>query len=189
MQIGTWLTEYISIFCFIHISVYARCTQRHGSQFPIIENVMQHIKIINILKIGSDLFNILFAVAMEIFPNKSIWVCQTNVVISSVTYSFPSTLQFYNTNVMSPNLATKLAPKCWTLSKNAFIITLIPLSRLALKSVKASKFIINFIASRWVLYYRSIHLKSPHLFSDFVLIHCLLFILFYVNQFEAKERT
>lgn len=72
MQIGTWLTEYISIFCFIHISVYARCTQRHGSQFPIIENVMQHIKIINILKIGSDLFNILFAVAMEIFPNKSI---------------------------------------------------------------------------------------------------------------------
>lgn len=145
--------------------------------------------IINILKIGSDLFNILFAVAMEIFPHKSIWVCQTNVVISSVTYSFPSTLQFYNTNVMSLNLATKLAPKYWTLSKNAFIITLIPLSRLALKSVKASKFIIHFIASPWVLFYRSIHLKSPHLFSDFVLIHCLLFILFYVNQFEAKERT
>lgn len=71
-----------------------------------------NILIINILKIGTDLLNILFTTAMEIFPNKRIQVCQTNVLISSVTYYFPSTLQFYDTNVMSPNLATKLAPKC-----------------------------------------------------------------------------
>lgn len=103
-----------------------------------------NILIINILKIGSDLFHILFTIAMEIFPSKSIQVCQTNVVISSIAYCFPSTLVFYDTNIMSPNLATKLAPKCWTPSKNAFTITLIPLPRLTLKSMKASKFIINF---------------------------------------------
>lgn len=90
-----------------------------------------NILIINILKIGSDLFNILFAVAMEIFPNKNSQVCQTNVVISNVTYCFPSILQFYDTNVMSPNLATRLVPNVELLAKNAFIIVPFPLLRLS----------------------------------------------------------
>lgn len=76
-----------------------------------------NILTINILKIGTDLLNILFTTAMEIFPNKHIQVCQTNVLISSITYYFPSTLQFYDTNVMSPNLATKLAPNVELLAK------------------------------------------------------------------------
>lgn len=96
---------YFTYLC-IHIA------HRDVVHISLSQEMSSNILIINILKIGSDLFNILFAVAMEIFPNKSIQVCQTNVVISSVTYCFPSTLQFYDTNVMSPNLATKLAPKC-----------------------------------------------------------------------------
>jgi hypothetical protein len=139
------------------------------------------ILIRNILKIGSDLVNILLAVAMEMFPNKNIQVCQTNVVISSLTYCFPSTLQFYDTNVMSLNLATKLAPKYWTLRKMLFIITHIPLPRLTLKSMKVSKFMINFLLffsdfsrmewSMWKLLIFSIY---------FVLIRYLLFILLFI---------
>lgn len=53
-----------------------------------------NILIINILKIGSDLFNILFTIAVEIFPNKSMQVCQTNVVISRVAYCFPVLYSF-----------------------------------------------------------------------------------------------
>lgn len=93
IQMGTWLAE-------IHfISMYTHCTQRHGSR-SLSQEMSCNILIISIRKIGSDLFNILFAVAMEIFPNKNIQVCQTNVVISSVTYCFPSILQFYDTKVM-----------------------------------------------------------------------------------------
>lgn len=162
-----WLCPSILLFCTStdgHLAsrntlyvLYLTYSCIHIAHRDLLHNSMSqemscNILIINILKIGSDLFNILFAVAMEIFPNKSIQVCQTNAVICRVTYCFPSTLQFYDANVMSPNLATKLAPKCWTLSKNAFIITPIPLPILTLKSMKASKFIINFfIASHRVL--------------------------------------
>lgn len=145
--------------------------------------------ITNILKIGSGLFNIVFAVAMEMFPNKSIQTCQTSVVISSVIYCFPSTLQFYDTNVMSPNLATKLAAKSWTLSKNAFVMTPIPLPRPTFKSWKCpNSLLIFFIIPHWVLWYRTNHLKT-HLFSLLYFDSGPFVDSFHANYFDARGRT
>lgn len=162
--------------------MYTHCIQRHSLEFPVTGNVMQHINYKH-PKSGYDLFNILFAVVMEIFPNKSIEVCQTNVVISSVTYCFPSTLLFYDTNVMSPDLATKLAPKCWVRRKSTFIITPIPLPRLTVKSMKASKFILILLL---LIEYSKIELAiSKFLFSLFCLVD--YFVLCKLFWGEGKD--
>ena len=40
---GHLASRIYTFFALFHISVYAHCTQRHGSQFPVIGNVMQHV--------------------------------------------------------------------------------------------------------------------------------------------------
>lgn len=129
IQMGTWLEEILYVLYFTYPCIHI--AHRYMVHNSLSQEMSCNILIINILKIGSDLFNILFAVAMEIFPNKNSQVCQTNVVISNVTYCFPSILQFYDTNVMSPNLATRLVPNVELLAKNAFIIVPFPLLRLS----------------------------------------------------------